>query len=177
MTIPEGCVPNVYKLYRECFVANALDGDDGGTITMPRRELADLVADLFSQEEWRRIWATSPDAGFDMTREEREAEAIRLYTTFDVTLDDIAERLFYTRDRVRKVLVAHGLTPAEVRAQPRQPWPQRRQLGIGDVPTLDDGRLRENRGTAGHGDMVKLARANGKFGLIEPSTARTTEGA
>lgn len=52
-SIPEGCAPGTYKLVRDYFVANYLDGDDAGVVSVSARNLADDIAEMFSVDAWR----------------------------------------------------------------------------------------------------------------------------
>ena len=56
LDVPEGCAPGAYRLYRAYFVANYLDGDDGGVLTVKSAALADDIAEMFSDEHWRETW-------------------------------------------------------------------------------------------------------------------------
>ncbi len=53
---PDYYSPAVYKLYREYFVANYLDGDDSGVVTINAKDLANVVAEMFSTNHWRETW-------------------------------------------------------------------------------------------------------------------------
>ena len=50
--IPEDCIPGIFKDVRAYFIANYLDGETDGVITVKAEFLADDIADLFSNEEW-----------------------------------------------------------------------------------------------------------------------------
>lgn len=52
MLIPEECIPGIYRDVRDYFVANYLDGQAGGVVTVKSEFLADDIAELFSNEYW-----------------------------------------------------------------------------------------------------------------------------
>lgn len=66
---------HIYNLYRDYFVANYLDGDDGGLLSVKASVLADEIADMFSSEHWRETWNHALFASLLVIRPEESDDA------------------------------------------------------------------------------------------------------